>query len=222
MARGRFITFEGPEGAGKTTQLRLLVDWLRGRGVEPVVTREPGGTPMGDRIREAMFGAYADGESYAESEPGHAILPLTEALLMSAARAQHVQELLLPSLQAGKLVLCDRYTDATLAYQGGGRGMDTGVLRQLIAIAAGGLQPDLTIYFDVPAETGLRRKLQAHGKGGELNHLDRMDLAFHERVVAAYKALIVAEPGRWRVVDASRPLDEVQADVRELTASPSS
>lgn len=211
MGRGRFVTFEGPEGAGKTTQLRLLVDWLRGRGIEPVVTREPGGTPMGDRIREAMFGAV-----------DHGIRPLTEALLMSAARAQHVQELLLPSLEAGKLVLCDRYTDATLAYQGGGRGMDAGVLRQLIAIAAGGLQPDLTIYFDVPAEVGLRRKLQAHGQGGELNHLDRMDLAFHERVVAAYKALIAAEPGRWRVVDASRPLDEVQAEVRELTASPSS
>jgi dTMP kinase len=216
MARGRFITFEGPEGAGKTTQLRLLVDWLRGRGVEPVVTREPGGTPLGDRIREAMFGSHADGASE------HGIRPLTEALLMSAARAQHVQELLLPSLAAGKLVLCDRYTDATLAYQGGGRGMDAGVLRQLIAIATAGLQPDLTIYFDVPAEVGLRRKHQAHGQGGELNHLDRMDLAFHERVVAAYKALIAAEPSRWRVVDASRPLDEVQAAVRELTASPSS
>lgn len=211
MGRGRFITFEGPEGAGKTTQLRLLVDWLRGRGIEPVVTREPGGTPMGDRIREAMFGAH-----------DHGILPLTEALLMSAARAQHVQELLKPALAAGKLVLCDRYADATLAYQGYGHGLDQRVLRQLIAIASQGLSPDLTIYFEVSAEVGLSRKLQAHGQGGELNHLDRMDLAFHQRVVAGYKALIAAEPDRWRVVDATRAVDEVQAAVRKLTASPSS
>src|SRR5579872_5464856 len=114
--RGRFITFEGPEGAGKSTQLALLAGWLRGRGVDPVVTREPGGTRMGDRVREAMFGAH-----------DHGILPLTEALLMSAARAQHVQELLRPALAAGKLVLCDRYADATLAYQGGGHGLDRDV-----------------------------------------------------------------------------------------------
>ncbi|HEX6513338.1 MAG TPA: dTMP kinase, partial [Chloroflexota bacterium] len=110
MARGRFITFEGPEGAGKSTQLRQLADWLRDRGVDPLVTREPGGTPMGDRIREAMFGAQ-----------DHGILPLTEALLMSAARAQHVEELLRPALEVGRLILCDRYADATLAYQGYGR-----------------------------------------------------------------------------------------------------
>ncbi|MFI5265765.1 MAG: dTMP kinase [Chloroflexota bacterium] len=232
MARGRFITFEGPEGAGKSTQLALLVKWLRQQGTEPVVTREPGGTPMGDRIRAAMFGAsYADGESYADGAlPGkkalgprdHGILPLTEALLMSAARAQHVEELLRPALAAGKLVLCDRYADATLAYQGYGRDLDRDMLRQLIAIATGGLQPDLTVYFDVPAEVGLGRKLQAHGNGGELNHLDRMDVAFHERVVAGYRALIDAEPGRWRVIDATRPLEAVQADVREAIASPSS
>lgn len=211
MARGRFITFEGPEGAGKSTQLALLVEWLRQRGTEPVLTREPGGTLMGDRIREAMF-----------SSSDHGIMPLTEALLMSAARAQHVEELLRPALEAGKLVLCDRYAAATLAYQGYGRGLDLDMLRQLVAIATGGLQPDLTVYFDVPAEVGLGRKLEAHGSGGELNHLDRMDVAFHERVIAGYRQLIAAEPGRWRVIDANRPMEAVQAEVRDAIASPSS
>jgi dTMP kinase len=216
MARGRFITFEGPEGAGKSTQLQLLAGWLRSRGLDPIVTREPGGTRMGDRIREAMFGSYAEGES------DHGILPLTEAFLMNAARAQHVQELLRPALDAGRLVLCDRYADATLAYQGYARGLDMGVLRQLISIATGGLQPDLTIYLDVPAEIGLARR-HSHG---ELNHLDREDVAFHERVIAGYRQLIAAEPERWRVVDANRPAEAVQAELRALlegiTASPSS
>ncbi len=216
MARGRFITFEGPEGAGKSTQLQLLAAWFRSRGLDPIVTREPGGTRMGDRIREAMFGSYAEGES------DHGILPLTEAFLMNAARAQHVQELLRPALDAGRLVLCDRYADATLAYQGYARGLDIGMLRQLISIATGGLQPDLTIYLDVPAEIGLARR-HSHG---ELNRLDREDVAFHERVIAGYRQLIAAEPERWRVVDANRPAEAVQAELRalweEITASPSS
>lgn len=210
MVNGRLVTFEGPEGAGKTTQIRLLAEWLGNRAV---VTREPGGTAMGDRIRDAMFGAH-----------DHGILPLTEALLMSAARAQHVQELLRPALEAGKLVLCDRYADATLAYQGFGHGLDLALLRQLIAIATAGLQPDLTIYLDLATEVGLQRKLKAHGSGGELNHLDRMELAFHERVVAGYKQLIAAEPERWRVIDASRSPDAVQSDIRqaiEASARPS-
>ena len=222
MAPGRFVTIEGPEGAGKSTQLRLLAGWLRARGIEPVVTREPGGTPMGDRIREALFGSYADGEhadgGHADGELGgtsHGLLPLTEALLMSAARAQHVEELLLPALQAGRLVLCDRYADATLAYQGYGRGLDMAVLRELIAVATGGLRPDLTIYLDVPAETGLARRRSA----GELNHLDQMELAFHERVVAGYKALIAEEPARWRVIDAARSEDAVQTDLRAILTS---
>ena len=216
MPRGQFITLEGPEGAGKSTQLALLADWLRQQGVDVVVTREPGGTRVGDRIRQALFGSGEDG-----------ILPLTEALLMSAARAQHVQELLLPALAAGKLVLCDRYADATIAYQGSGRGLDTRLLRQLVDIATAGLLPDLTVYFDVPAETGLARKLMAHGQGGELNHLDRMELAFHERVIAGYRELIATAPERWRVLDASQPLEEVQRALRAalqplLTTSPSS
>ena len=209
MARGRFITFEGPEGAGKSTQLALLADWLREHGTEPVVTREPGGTPLGDRVREVLFNSPE-------------MAPVTEALLMSAARAQHVHELLRPALEAGKVVLCDRYADATIAYQGAGRGLDVAMLRQLVDIARGGLRPDMTVYFDVPAETGLARKHLAHDQGGELNHLDRMELAFHQRVIAGYRALIAEEPGRWRVIDATRPVEAVQVALRDLIASPSS
>jgi len=207
MARGRFVTLEGPEGAGKTSQLRLLAEWLRSRGIDPVVTREPGGTRMGDRIREAMFGSYADGEPSADG-----ILPLTEAFLMNAARAQHVGEVIRPALEAGKLVLCDRYADATLAYQGYGHGLDLSLLRTLIDLATGGLQPDLTIYLDVPATVGLARRFG----DGDVNHLDRMDVAFHERVIAGYKELIAAEPTRWRVVDAAQPAAEVQEHIRSL------
>jgi dTMP kinase len=160
---------------------------------------------MGDRIREAMFGAH-----------DHGILPLTEAFLMNAARAQHVQELLRPALAAGKLVLCDRYADATIAYQGYGHGLDIAMLRQLVDIATGGLKPALTIYLDVPVEAGLQRKLQAHSSGGELNHIDRLELAFHERVVSGYRVLIAQEPERWRVIDATRDPNTVQADLRHL------
>lgn len=213
MTHGRFVTFEGPEGAGKSTQLRLIADWLRERGIDPVLTREPGGTPMGDRIRQVMFGSYADGESAPDEH--HGILPLTEAFLMNAARAQHVQELIRPALAAGKLVLCDRFADATLAYQGYGHGLDLGVLRQLIGIATGGLTPDLTVYLDVPVEVGLARRFG----DGDVNHLDRMAVQFHERVVAGYRELIAAEPNRWRVVDATRELGDVQQDVKHLILS---
>jgi dTMP kinase len=201
MSRGRFVTFEGPEGAGKSSQLKLLAEWLRTRDVDLVVTREPGGTRMGDRIREAMFGAQ-----------DHGILPLTEAFLMNAARAQHVDELIRPALAAGRLVLCDRYADATLAYQGYGHGLDLSVLRQLIELATGGLEPDLTIYLDVPAEVGLARRFQ----GGDLNHLDNMDVAFHERVISGYRELMDADSARWRVVDANRPFEVVQRELRTL------
>jgi len=204
MPPGRFVTFEGPDGAGKSSQLARLASWLRGRGEAPLVTREPGGTAMGDRIREALFGAQ-----------DHAALPLTEALLMNASRAQLVAEVVRPALAAGRLVLCDRYADATLAYQGYGHGLDLAVLRRLIAIATGGLQPDLTVLLDLPVEAGLARK---HTGREELNHLDLMSLDFHQRVRAGYLELAAQEPGRWRVIDASRPAEEVQAELRAVLA----
>ncbi len=202
---GWFITFEGPDGAGKSTHLRLLAPWLDEQGYKLVLTREPGGTPVADRIREALFASNDTN-----------ILGLTEAFLVNAARAQHVHELLLPSLEAGKLILCDRYADATLAYQGYGRGIDLSLLRQLIRIATDGLQPNLTIYLDLPVEVGLARKQAAHDKGEELNHLDRMETAFHHRVAAGYKELIAAEPARWRVINASGTIEAIQESIREL------
>ncbi|MBV8084702.1 MAG: dTMP kinase [Chloroflexi bacterium] len=196
----RFITFEGPEGAGKSSQIAALADWLRQQGIEPVVTREPGGTPMGDRLREALFGAR-----------DHGALPLTEALLMNASRAQHVAELIRPALAAGRLVLCDRYADATLAYQGYGHGLDLGMLRQLIRIATGGLQPDLSILLDLPVEVGLARKRSAEQ---ELNLMDLQSLEFHARVRDGYLKLAATDPTRWRIVDASAPATTVQDAIR--------
>lgn len=166
-------------------------------------TREPGGTAVGDRIRAALFEC---GE--------HGILGLTEAFLVNAARAQHVRELLLPALAAGKLVLSDRYVDATLAYQGYGRGVELDTLRQLVAIASAGLAPDLTLYLDVPVEVGLARKAAGSARGEELNQFDRLEVDFHRRVAAGYRALIAAEPARWRVVDATPSVALVQQRLR--------
>jgi dTMP kinase len=202
---GRFVTFEGPEGAGKSSQIAGLAAWLRQQGMDPLVTREPGGTPMGDRIRDALFGAR-----------DHGALPLTEALLMNASRAQHVAELIRPALAAGRLVLCDRYADATLAYQGYGHGLELAVLRTLITMATGGLQPDLTILLDLPVEVGLARKRSAEQ---ELNHLDLQSLEFHERVRHGYLELAGSEPGRWRVLDASAPAGAVQMAILEAVSS---
>lgn len=208
MPDARFISFEGPEGAGKSSQLELLQGWLAGQGREVVATREPGGTPLGDRIREVLFAGT-----------GSPVLPLTEALLMSASRAQHVGELLRPALAAGKVVLCDRYADATIAYQGYGRGLDLHLLHGLVALATGGLKPDLTIYLDVPPEVGLRRKLTAQTGGDQLNYLDHLALDFHQRVVEGYRSLIQDDPRRFRVVDATQPAAAVQAAIRSIVAA---
>jgi dTMP kinase len=214
MARGRFITFEGPEGAGKSTQLALAAEWLRQRGTEPVVTREPGGTPVGDRIREVMFRPdVADGEP---ASTDHSIRPLAEALLMSAARAQHVQELLLPALEAGKLVLCDRYADATLAYQGYGRGGDLAELRTIIAIATRGLQPDHTILLDLPIDASLDR-LTTRGAD---NFFDSMGPEFRQRVRDGFLALAAAEPQRWVVVDGTQSVETVAERIWEGVDTP--
>ncbi|MHB8618244.1 MAG: dTMP kinase [Chloroflexota bacterium] len=204
---GRFISFEGPEGAGKSTQARLLADWLEGQGYRVLATREPGGTDVGDAIRAVLFGPAGAG-----------LTGLTEAFLMNASRAQLVEQLLRPALAAGTVVLCDRYADATIAYQGYGHGQDLAALRRLIGIATGGLRPDLTIYLDVPAEAGLERKRVAHQDGGELNRIDELALDFHRRVVAGYRELMKDEPRRWRAVDARRDPAAIQADVRLLAA----
>lgn len=197
---GLFITFEGPEGSGKTTQIQPLADFLRRQGREVLTLREPGGTPISEQIRAVLMNLA-----------NTAMHPRTEILLFLAARAQLVEEVIRPALARGQMVLCDRYADSTLAYQGYGHGVDLQTLRQLLHFATGGLQPDLTFLLDVDPLIGLRRKR----KEGEWNRLDAYDESFHQRVRAGYRQLAEAEPQRWVIVDAAQPPDAVQSVLRQ-------
>jgi dTMP kinase len=196
-----FITFEGPEGSGKSSQLPALADFLETLGYQVVRTREPGGTKIGDQIREVLVRM--------ENAELH---PRTEILLFLAARAQLVEELIIPSLEEGKVVLCDRYGDSTLAYQGYGHGLDMDRLRSMLQFATAGLKPDLTILLDVDVLTGLKRKKAKD----EWNRLDAFELSFHERVRNGYHELAAEEPERWRIVDASESAECVQSEIRKL------
>ena len=200
-----FITLEGPEGSGKSTQLRLLTTFLREHGFNVVATREPGGTPIGDEIRGILH--HVDNT---------AMSPIAEVLLYAASRAQLVSEIIRPALVAGKLVICDRYIDSTFAYQGYGRGLDQDMLKALTSIATGDLWPDLTLLLDVEVSTGLARRLS---EGEEMNRLDLEESAFHERVRRGYHRLAQSQPDRWEVVDAGREVDAIQADVRRIVSS---
>ena len=200
-----FITFEGPEGSGKTTQMRVLADHLQRHGYDVLTTREPGGTPIGDRVRGILL------------DPIHTeMLPPTEFLLFSAARAQHVGEVIRPHLARGGLVLCDRFADSSLAYQGCGYELDLAALKTITRFATGDLVPDLTIYFDLSVEAGLRRK--AGGSGDAWNRMEQKEIAFHERVREGYLELAVLEQKRWAVVDATGNIDSIQSNVRALVA----
>ncbi|MFT3792382.1 MAG: dTMP kinase [Rudaea sp.] len=199
-ARGKFITLEGGEGAGKSTVLNAVRELLAAHGLDVVVTREPGGTTAGEAIRGVLLDPTLHGR----------IAPETELLLMFAARAQHVRETIVPALAAGRWVLGDRFTDASYAYQGGGRGQPDERIAELERWAAAGLQPDLTLLLDLPVGVGLER---VRGRGPA----DRIELEAHEffeRVRAAYRARAAAQPARFRVIDASRSLDEVLTQVR--------
>jgi dTMP kinase len=199
---GLFVTLEGPDGSGKTTQLKLLADWVHAQGYPLLVTREPGGTHIGEDIRDILHDCkHIEMSSHAE------------ILLYSASRAQHVAELIRPALEAGEIVLCDRYYDSTYAYQGYGRGLPLDALRSITEFAVQGLKPDLTLYLDVPADVGLLRRERS---GEAMNRLDREAVAFHERVRAGYQELVAVEPDRWRVVDASGTIEDVQAQLRAL------
>ncbi len=199
-----FISFEGPEGSGKTTQAQLLYHYLRERGLRVLLTREPGGTFIGDQIRRVLL-----------SPDNAEMQPEAEILLFSASRAQLVRQVIRPALQQGIVVICDRFADSTLAYQGYGHGLDLEALGAITRFATGGLWPDLTFYLDLEAEEGLRRKLTAGQGRAEWNRLDQKELAFHQRVRKGYLALAAAEPDRWWVLDAARPVDELQAVIRE-------
>lgn len=186
---GLFVTFEGGEGAGKSTQIERLTRRLKGRGLDPVLTREPGGTPLAEGIRALLL------------DRAHPPGPVAEAFLMEAARAELVSRVIRPALAAGGVVLCDRYDDSTLAYQGAGRGLDAEMLRAWNRAATGGLTPDLTLLFDLDPAAGLARRRAA---AGEPNRLDREPPEFHARVRAGFLELARSEPGRFRVLDASR------------------
>lgn len=197
-----FITFEGPDGCGKSTQVPLLVDYLTGRGYTVCQTREPGGTAIGEQVRAVVHNP--DNTKMADR---------TEILLYAASRAQLVAEVIRPALAAGQIVIADRYADSTLAYQGYGRGLDLVMVRQLVDIATGGLRPDLTLYLDIDPETGLRRR-QRDG-GAEWNRLDAAALDFHRRVREGYHRLIEEEPRRWVVVDGGEAVDVIQRAIRK-------
>lgn len=197
-----FITFEGSEGCGKTTQMALLAEYLSQQGYPILTTREPGGTPIGEQVRAIL------------SDLGNtAMHPRTEILLFQASRAQHVEQIIRPHLEKGEIVLCDRYADSTMAYQGYGYHLvDLDLLRTIIDFATGGLKPDLTLLLDLDVEVGLRRR----ALGGEWNRLDAYDLDFYQRVRQGYHTMAQAEPQRWVIVDASQSPEQVQQDIRRV------
>jgi dTMP kinase len=199
---GYFITLEGPDGSGKTTQARLLTEWLREQGYDVVLTREPGGTDIGDQIRAVLHDPH-----------NTAMDARAEILLYSASRAQHVAQLIRPALAAGKIVISDRYAASTLAYQGHGRELDLETLQTITNFATGGLTPDLTLYLDIAPRTGLQRRQLS---GEEWNRMDAEALGFHQRARAGYLKLAQMEPDRWLIVDADRPVEEVQTEIRSL------
>ncbi|TCK18313.1 thymidylate kinase [Thiogranum longum] len=198
---GRFITLEGGEGAGKSTNATYFASQLEAAGITLRVTREPGGTVLGERIRELLL------------DPSHqAVHADTELLLMFAARAQHLNEVILPALQAGEWVLCDRFTDATYAYQGGGRGIDMQRIAELEAWVQQGFEPDMTILFDLPVETGLARA----GKRGALDRFEQEQTSFFTSVRDTYLQRAKQYPRRFRVIDAAQKLDDVQRQLDTL------
>lgn len=235
-----FITFEGPEGSGKSTQARLLYGWLHARGYPAILVREPGGTRIGDMIRRIVLDLQ-----------NTEIAPTTETLLFAASRAQLVSQTIRPYLELGGIVLCDRYADSTYAYQGYGLGHDLDELRAITAAATGGLIPDVTVYLDLTAEEGLERKrlkrqsdreraadratgrrdqaeaelpprtlapAPARTDAVEWNRLDARELAYHQKVAAGYQELIAQEPQRWRIFDAHQPVEALAEQIaRDLT-----
>jgi len=196
-----FLSIEGPDGSGKTTQARLLADHLRQAGHDVLLAREPGGTPIGDQIRQVLFSLDNKGMS-----------PESEFLLFSASRAQLVREVLRPHLQRGGVVVCDRFADSSLAYQGYGHGLELQMVQAVTRLATGGLRPDLTVLLDLPAEDGLARRKQ----GGRWNRLDDYDLEFHQRVRQAFLGLAAAESTRWVTVDGRPAVEEVQREIQRV------
>ena len=201
---GQFITVEGIEGVGKTTNIEFIHKWLLAAGKDVVVTREPGGTPLGEAIRGLLL------------DPQYTGMDSTcELQLMFAARAEHLARVIRPSLEKGQWVLCDRFTDATYAYQGGGRGIDTGIIARLETLVQGNFRPDITLLLDVPVEVGLARA----SKRGDLDRFEQEKVEFFERVRQAYLDMARQHAGRYRVIDASQPLEQVQQQLELVLQS---
>ncbi len=201
MQRGKFLTIEGTEGVGKSTNLAYVQNWLSERGIDVVVSREPGGTPFAEEIR-ALLLARRD----------EAVDEAAELLLIFAARAQHVQQVIKPALARGAWVLCDRFTDATYAYQGGGRGLSVATIAQLETLVLGELRPDLTFILDIDVELGLNRARER----GELDRFESETIAFFERVRSAYRARVQTAPAQYAVISAGQALCDVQADLDKV------
>lgn len=204
MNRGRLITLEGGEGAGKTTALATIEAWLRERGIDPVITREPGGTPQAERIREILLDPATG-----------SLAPISELLLMFAARNENLEQVIRPALAAGKYVVCDRFTDASLAYQGGGRQLGREPVEILARLVHADLTPDLTLLLDVPVEIGLER---IGGRDGGPDRFEQNRPEFLERVRQAYLDQAEREPGRFQVIDAGASIEEVAARIRVVLA----
>lgn len=201
---GKFITFEGIDGSGKSTQLRMLASDLRARGVDVISTHEPGGTPLGRRLREAFL------------ETEETVAPRAELLLFAADRAQHVEFLIKPALAEGRTVISDRYADATFAYQGAGRGFEEETVNEVIALATGGLKPDLTLFFDISVERALGRMNSHSGNERIQNRMDLETAEFYTRVREAYLGIAEREPERFKIVDANGSVDEIHRTVAEI------
>lgn len=199
--RGRFISLEGGEGVGKSSNIAFIVDWLTDAGIPFIQTREPGGTPLAEEIRELLLRPRDEG-----------MTELSELLLVFAARAQHLCTKIEPALAAGTWVLCDRFTDATFAYQGYGRGLSRDTIEQLQQMVQGARRPDLTLLLDAPVEVGMARA----GERGELDRFEQEQHSFFERVRAGYLALAEADPQRFSIIDASQPLADVQRDIGQI------
>jgi len=196
-----FITFEGSEGSGKTSQIPPLVEFLQAKGYKILATREPGGTSIGDQVRTIL-----------NDLNNTDMQPRTEILLFQASRAQLVDQVIRPALGRDEIVLSDRFADSTLAYQGYGHQLDLALVRSIVQFATGGLKPDLTLFLDVEVELGLQRR----SEGGDWNRLDAYELDFYQRVRQGYLQMVTAEPERWVVIDANREPEEIQQDIRKI------
>jgi dTMP kinase len=200
MENGKFITFEGTDGSGKTTQIKLLEEYLKDKGCEVVLSREPGGTKISELIRDLIL------------DPANTeIVPLTEMILYAASRAQHVAQVIKPSIEAGKIVICDRFVDSSYAYQGCGRGLDLRLIADVNRVAIDGISPDVTFFLDIDPETAINRRINATGA----DRIEQEKLDFHKRVYEGYKKMSLLFPDRIMTIDAEKPIDEISSQINK-------